>query len=346
MSETRVKAAIEDLANGRAVIVIDDVDDTNEANLVVGAQFASSERINHFATHGRGLVCLCLTRQRAQALRLPQQNATRSGLSRPAFLVSIEAREGVGTGISAADRARTVAAAIYSTPEEEALVSPGHVFPVVAQDGGVLVRPSQTEAAVDLARLAGINPAAVVCGLIDDEGNPRRGADLEAFIARQGMAWLTIRDLIRHRAMHDPVVRLHDQGTIAIDGLGPVHWRCHNDSFGRGQVLLFSAQPPDFAHHHRLELVDADPVLGVGPLLAEALRQRDPDERTLVLMHFGQGAAWLSNAISQRLDDDPDYNRHLALLLSQIILAEGITKFALSGHDTLMKALGLVTHRS
>ncbi|WP_430386287.1 3,4-dihydroxy-2-butanone-4-phosphate synthase [Blastomonas fulva] len=205
MSETRVNTAIEDIANGRVVIVIDDVDDINEANLVVGAQFASSERINHFATHGRGLVCLCLTRQRAQALRLAQQNATESGLSRPAFLVSIEAREGVGTGISAADRARTIAAAIYSTPEDDALISPGHVFPVVAQDGGVLVRPSSTEAAVDLARLAGINPAAVVCGLIDDEGNPRRGHDLEAFAARHNFAWMTIQDLIRYRAMHDPV---------------------------------------------------------------------------------------------------------------------------------------------
>lgn len=346
MTNTRVKSALQDLANGRAVIVIDDVDDTNEANLVVGAQFASAERINYFATHGRGLICLCLTRHRAQTLRLAQQNATESGLSRPAFLVSIEARDGVGTGISAADRARTIAAAIYSAPEEEALVSPGHIFPVVAQDGGVLVRPAQTEAAVDLARLAGINASAVVCGLIDEGGNPRRGADLEAFIARQNLSWLTIQDLIRHRAMFDPVVRLHDHGTMDVDTLGPVHWRCYDDSFGRGQVLLFNDQSPDFAQHTHLELVDADPVSGVGPVLADALSALGASERLLVLMHFGQGAAWLSNAIGQRLGDDPDYNGRLALLFAQIIFAEGIVPSVLSGNGALAKELGLITRRS
>ncbi|HUK07755.1 MAG TPA: 3,4-dihydroxy-2-butanone-4-phosphate synthase [Stellaceae bacterium] len=197
---------IEDARNGRMVILVDDEDRENEGDLVIPAQMATPDAINFMAKYGRGLVCLALSRERVEHLKLPlmpQQNSSRLAT---AFTVSIEAREGVTTGISAPDRARTIAVAIDPSKGPRDLVTPGHVFPLLARDGGTLVRTGHTEAAVDIARLAGLNPAGVICEIMNDDGTMARRDDLIAFAQRHGLKIATIADLIAYRRRHDRIV--------------------------------------------------------------------------------------------------------------------------------------------
>ncbi len=192
--------------NGRMVVLVDDEGRENEGDLLVPAQMATPEAINFMAKHGRGLICLALTRERVEQLGLPlmaQQNRTRH---QTAFTVSIEAREGVTTGISAPDRAHSIAVAIDPKRGPQDIVSPGHVFPLVARDGGVLVRTGHTEAAVDIARLAGLVPAGVICEIMNDDGTMARRADLIGFAQRHGLKVGTIADLIAYRRRHDRII--------------------------------------------------------------------------------------------------------------------------------------------
>ena len=197
---------IEEARNGRMFILVDDEGRENEGDLVVPAQMATPDAINFMARHGRGLICLAMTRERIEALGLPLMAQKNESRHETAFTVSIEARDGVTTGISAPDRARTIAVAIDPTTGENDIVCPGHVFPLVARDGGVLVRTGHTEAAVDLARLAGLNPAGVVCEIMNDDGTMARRDDLIAFAQRHGLKIATIADLIAYRRRHDRVV--------------------------------------------------------------------------------------------------------------------------------------------
>ena len=197
---------IEETRNGRMFILVDDEGRENEGDLVVPAQMATPDAINFMARHGRGLICLAMTRERIEALGLPLMAQKNESRHETAFTVSIEARDGVTTGISAPDRARTIAVAIDPTTGENDIVCPGHVFPLVARDGGVLVRTGHTEAAVDLARLAGLNPAGVVCEIMNDDGTMARRDDLIAFAQRHGLKIATIADLIAYRRRHDRVV--------------------------------------------------------------------------------------------------------------------------------------------
>jgi len=201
-----VEEALEDVRNGKMVVVVDDPGRENEGDLVIAAQFASPEAINFMATHGRGLICLCLTGERCEQLGLPPMTPRNEARLGTAFTVSIEAREGVTTGISAADRARTIAVAIdpASTPRD--LVQPGHVFPLRARDGGVLVRAGQTEAAVDLARLAGLVPAGVICEIMNEDGTMARVPDLVPYCERHGLRMLAIADLIEYRRRTEKLV--------------------------------------------------------------------------------------------------------------------------------------------
>jgi 3,4-dihydroxy 2-butanone 4-phosphate synthase/GTP cyclohydrolase II len=207
MSEfASVEEALEDTRAGRMVVVVDDPDRENEGDLVVAAQFATDEAVNFMATHARGLICLCLTGERCEELGLPpmtQRNEARLGT---AFTVSVEAREGVTTGISAADRAHTIAVAIDPKSKPHDLVQPGHVFPLRARDGGVLVRAGQTEAAVDLARLAGLNPAGVVCEIMNEDGTMARVPDLVPYCERHGLKMITVADLIEYRRRTEKLV--------------------------------------------------------------------------------------------------------------------------------------------
>jgi 3,4-dihydroxy 2-butanone 4-phosphate synthase / GTP cyclohydrolase II len=201
-----IEEVIEEARNGRMFILVDDEDRENEGDLVIPAQMATPDVINFMAKHCRGLICLSLPRERVEQLKLPlmpQQNASRL---RTAFTVSIEAKEGVTTGISAPDRARTIAVAIDPTKGPDDIATPGHVFPLMARDGGVLVRTGHTEAAVDIARLAGLYPAGVICEIMNDDGTMARRSDLIRFAQFHGLKIATIADLIAYRRRHDRIV--------------------------------------------------------------------------------------------------------------------------------------------
>jgi 3,4-dihydroxy 2-butanone 4-phosphate synthase/GTP cyclohydrolase II len=198
---------IEDLRNGRMIILVDAEHRENEGDLVIPAQMATPDAINFMAKHGRGLICLSLTAQRAAQLRLEYMARQNEARNRTAFTVSIEAREGIATGISAHDRSRTIATAIDPTKDFQDIVSPGHVFPLIAREGGVLVRAGHTEASVDLARLAGLYPAGVICEIMNDDGTMARMPDLVAFAQRHGLKIGTIEDLIGYRLRHDQIVK-------------------------------------------------------------------------------------------------------------------------------------------
>jgi 3,4-dihydroxy 2-butanone 4-phosphate synthase / GTP cyclohydrolase II len=209
-----IEEIIEDLRNGRMIILVDAEDRENEGDLVIPAQMATPDAINFMAKHGRGLICLSMTRQRASQLRLEYMARQTEARSRTAFTVSIEAREGVATGISAHDRARTISTAIDPTKDFNDIVSPGHVFPLIAREGGVLVRAGHTEASVDLARLAGLYPAGVICEIMNDDGTMARMPDLVAFAQRHGLKIGTIEELIGYRLRHDRVVKQVARTTV------------------------------------------------------------------------------------------------------------------------------------
>ncbi|MCF4164478.1 3,4-dihydroxy-2-butanone-4-phosphate synthase [Zavarzinia compransoris] len=201
-----IEDIIEDARNGRMFILVDHEDRENEGDLVIPAQMATPEAINFMARYGRGLICLSLTRQRTEQLGLTLMSRDNLSRHQTAFTVSIEAREGVSTGISAHDRAHTVAVAIDPTKGPQDLATPGHVFPLVARDGGVLVRAGHTEAAVDVSRLAGLNPSGVICEIMNDDGTMARLPDLVKFAQFHGLRIGTIADLISYRRRWDNLV--------------------------------------------------------------------------------------------------------------------------------------------
>ena len=261
---------LEEARRGRMFILVDDEDRENEGDLVIPAQFATPDAINFMARFARGLICLALTQQRVDQLGLPlmaQSNGTRH---QTAFTVSIEARDGVTTGISAADRARTIAVAINPELGREHIVTPGHVFPLVARDGGVLVRAGHTEAAVDFARLAGLNPSGVICEIMNDDGTMARMGDLVAFAQRHGLKLGTIADLIAHRRRTERLVRRVEEGQV--EGVG-----------GTWRVVVY-ASTLDSGEH--LALVKGD-ITGPEPVL--------------VRMH---AASMLNDLVAGRADRD------------------------------------------
>jgi 3,4-dihydroxy 2-butanone 4-phosphate synthase/GTP cyclohydrolase II len=201
-----VEEAIEEILEGRMVVVVDDEDRENEGDLTIAAQFATPEAINFMATHARGLICLCLTEERADELALRPMTDRNEAPLGTAFTVSVEAREGVTTGISAADRSHTIQVAIHPDSTAHDLVQPGHVFPLRAKPGGVLERIGQTEAAVDLARLAGLNASGVICEIMNDDGTMARVDDLVRYCERHGLKMITVADLVEYRRRHEKLV--------------------------------------------------------------------------------------------------------------------------------------------
>jgi 3,4-dihydroxy 2-butanone 4-phosphate synthase/GTP cyclohydrolase II len=243
---------LEEARSGRMFILVDDEDRENEGDLVIPAQFATPGAINFMARYARGLICLAMTRGRVEQLGLPlmaQSNGTRHAT---AFTVSIEARDGVTTGISAADRARTVAVAINPDLGRDHIVTPGHVFPLVAREGGTLVRAGHTEAAVDFARMAGLNPAGVICEIMNDDGTMARMPDLVAFAQHHGLKLGTIADLIGHRRRTERLVRRVEEAILpqAIGG----EWRA---------VVYGSTVTPG----EHLALIKGDVTAGDEPVL-------------------------------------------------------------------------------
>jgi 3,4-dihydroxy 2-butanone 4-phosphate synthase/GTP cyclohydrolase II len=201
-----VRGAIEDVAQGKMVILVDDEDRENEGDLCMAAERVTPEAINFMATHGRGLICLTLTEQKIGELELPMMTQRNRSPFQTGFTVSIEAAEGVSTGISAADRARTIAAAVRPGARPSDLVTPGHVFPIRARDGGVLVRTGQTEGSVDLSKLAGLDPSGVICEIMNPDGTMARRPELEKFAEQHGLRIVTIAELVDYRLAHDMLV--------------------------------------------------------------------------------------------------------------------------------------------
>jgi 3,4-dihydroxy 2-butanone 4-phosphate synthase/GTP cyclohydrolase II len=236
----RVDRAIAEIRSGRMVILVDDEDRENEGDLCMAAELVRPEDINFMAKHGRGLICLTLTEEQVARLNLPmmEQMGRKGPTLGTAFTVSIEARHGVSTGISAADRAHTIRVAAGASCRPEDLVTPGHVFPLRARNGGVLVRTGQTEGSVDLARLAGLTPAGVICEIMNDDGSMARRGDLERFAAEHGLQILSIADLITYRLRMDRLVRRIREATLTLDQTG-TSWRAvvYEDDLSRRQML-------------------------------------------------------------------------------------------------------------
>jgi len=212
-----VEEIIEDARNGRMFVLIDHEDRENEGDLVIPAQMCTPDAINFMATHGRGLICLSLPGDRIDALGLPLMASNNSSRHETAFTISIEAREGVTTGISAHDRARTVAVAIDTSKTAADIATPGHIFPLRAKEGGVLIRAGHTEAAVDISRLAGLNPSGVICEIMNEDGTMSRLPELVAFAQKHNLKIGTISDLIAYRRRHDNLVRITQEKTIASE---------------------------------------------------------------------------------------------------------------------------------
>ena len=245
-----IEDVIEDARNGRMFILVDDEDRENEGDLIIPAQMATPDAINFMAKHGRGLICLSMTGKRIKELGIPLMASNNQERHQTAFTVSIEAREGVTTGISAHDRSRTIAVAIDPTKGARDIVTPGHVFPLMARDGGVLVRAGHTEAAVDVARLAGLNPAGVICEIMNEDGTMARLPDLVGFAQTHGLKVATIANLIAYRRRYDRII--HRAVETDIDTM-----------FGGEFKLYVYINVVEYAEH--IALVKGD-ISGPGPV--------------------------------------------------------------------------------
>src|ERR1017187_2253011 len=230
-----VAEATEEIRAGRILVVVDDEDRENEGDLTIAAEKVTPEIVNFMVTHGRGLICLALTPDRCDYLRLPLMSAQNTSRFGTAFCETIDAREGVTTGVSAADRTRTILTAIDPLCRPGDLARPGHIFPLRAQDGGVLVRAGQTEASVDLARFAGLTPAGVICEVMNEDGTMARVPQLREFCARHGLKLISVADLIRYRLRHEQYVHRHAEG-------------CLTTEFGDFKTVLYSSEISPESH--------------------------------------------------------------------------------------------------
>ncbi|HEX2803480.1 MAG TPA: 3,4-dihydroxy-2-butanone-4-phosphate synthase [Sphingomicrobium sp.] len=301
------EAIIDEARNGRMFILVDDDDRENEGDLVIPAQMATPDAINFMARHGRGLICLALTKERSDQLGLEPMARTNRSRNETAFTVSIEAKEGISTGISAADRARTVSVAIDAANGPGAIVSPGHVFPLVARPGGVLVRAGHTEAAVDVARLAGLNPSAVICEIMSDDGSMARLDSLMDFARAHGLKIGTIRDLIAYRLKKDHLVeRTSSTSFKAVSGADWEAQVFRDKASGEEQLALIhgslDTDRPVLVRMHSLDLF-ADVLGEQGPrsgLLQGAMRAIEREGSGVVVALHAAAPGSLSRSIDVR----------------------------------------------
>ncbi len=240
-----IPEAIEAIARGETIILVDDEDRENEGDLVIAAEKVTPESINFMAKYGRGLICLSLTEERLRELRIPMMVDDNTSQFGTAFTVSIEAAEGVTTGISAADRAHTIQVAVDPASKPEDLVSPGHIFPLRARTGGVLVRTGQTEGSVDLSRLAGLTPAAVICEILNDDGTMARMADLETFAEEHDLIIVSVADLIQYRLQADPLVERVVETPFPCEASDDFVLRVYRDRVHGGEHLVLVLGDPE-----------------------------------------------------------------------------------------------------
>jgi len=306
-----IKDVIEEARNGRMFILVDDEGRENEGDLVMPAQMATPETINFMAKHGRGLICLALTRERVEALGLPLMAQRNESRHETAFTISIEAREGITTGISAPDRARSVAVAIDPSKGPNDIVSPGHVFPLVARDGGVLVRTGHTEAAVDLARLAGLNPSGVICEVMNDDGTMARRDDLMAFAQLHGLKIATIADLIAYRRRHDRTVERTMTGTLDSRFGGRFEMAVYvNQTPYSEHIALWrgdlSGPEPVLVRVHVLNVLDdvfGDRAIGKSGEIERVMRMIDEVGRGIIVLIREPSPTNLSDTVRARQGD-------------------------------------------
>ncbi|MBK5933202.1 3,4-dihydroxy 2-butanone 4-phosphate synthase/GTP cyclohydrolase II [Rhodovulum imhoffii] len=338
---SQIEEIIEDARNGRMFILVDHEDRENEGDLVIPAQMATPEAINFMATHGRGLICLSLPGERIDALGLPLMASQNSSRHETAFTISIEAREGVTTGISAHDRARTVAVAIDSSKCAADIATPGHIFPLRARDGGVLVRAGHTEAAVDVARLAGLNPSGVICEIMNEDGTMARLPDLVSFAQLHGLKIGTISDLIAYRRRYDNLVKESVVRPVTSAFGGDWMMRIFVDETqGAEHVVLtrgdISTPEPVLVRMHALDPLQD--VLGLGPAPAGELRRAME-----IIAAEGRGAVVLLRDTRMKLtsgEASPQTLRQYGLG-AQILAALGLHKLVLLSNSPLPKVIGL-----
>ena len=355
-----IEEVVEDARNGRMFILVDAEERENEGDLVIPAQMATPDAINFMAKHGRGLICLALTPERAKQLHLELMSRSNRVRHSTAFTVSIEAREGVSTGISAHDRSHTISVAIDPTKDYRDIMTPGHVFPLVAKEGGVLVRAGHTEAAVDLARLSGLYPAGVICEIMNDDGTMARLPDLIAFANRHGLKIATIADLIAYRLRYDHLVKVVAETKV-------------ESAFGGAFDLKAYATTVDPAEH--VALIKGDVASG-GPVLVRVHALSTMDDvisigthrETLVhkamdiIGREGRGVLVLiresrPDAVSARLTRETGGQGQQRLIEygigAQILLDLGVREMVLLSNSPARKIVGLqgyglavVGHRS
>ena len=333
---------VSEARNGRMFILVDHEDRENEGDLVIPAQMATAEVINFMATHGRGLICLSLTGARIDALGLPLLSAKNSSRHETAFTMSIEAREGVTTGISAQDRAHTVAVAIDPARGAADIATPGHIFPLRARDGGVLVRAGHTEAAVDVARLAGLNPSGVICEIMNDDGTMARLPDLVAFAQRHGLKIGTISDLIAYRRRHDNLIAERGRMAVRSDFGGDWMMRIFADeTTGAEHIVLtkgdLAAPGPVLVRMHVLDPLHD--VLGIGRRNAGTL-----GEAMRIIADEGRGAVVLFRDIEPRLPRQDEVSSHVLRqygLGAQILSALGLSELVVLTNSAPVRAIGL-----
>jgi 3,4-dihydroxy 2-butanone 4-phosphate synthase/GTP cyclohydrolase II len=340
---SKIEEIIEDARNGRMFVLVDHEDRENEGDLVIPAQMATPDAINFMAKYGRGLICLTLPGERIDALGLPLMASHNSSRHETAFTVSIEAREGVSTGISAHDRARTVATAIDAGKGAADIATPGHVFPLRARDGGVLVRAGHTEAAVDISRLAGLNPSGVICEIMKEDGEMARLPDLVAFAQLHNLKIGTISDLIAYRRRHDNLVRVRDTSTITSEFGGEWEIRIYTDETqGAEHIALIKGDittpDPVLVRMHAMDpMLD---VVGTGP----RGRRNEFGDAMQLIADEGRGALVLLRDVHMKLDSaeeaSPQTLRQYGLG-AQILSSLGLHKIELLTNSPRPKVVGL-----
>ena len=338
-----IEEIIEDARNGRMFILIDHEDRENEGDLVIPAQMATPDAINFMATNGRGLICLALTSERVDQLGLELMSTNNSSRHETAFTISIEAREGVTTGISAHDRARTVAVAIDASKGMTDIATPGHVFPLRARSGGVLVRAGHTEAAVDISRLAGLNSSGVICEIMNEDGTMARLPELIGFAQKHGLKIGTISDLIAYRRRHDNLVRASDQTKIFSEFGGEWHMKVYEDeTHGDQHIVLIkgdlTGDKPVLVRMHAMDpMLD---IVGVGP------RGRADEFGAAMNMvaEEGRGVVVLLRDTAMKIENNdntsPSTLRQYGLG-AQILSSLGLSKLELLTNSPTPKVVGL-----
>ncbi len=334
---------IDDARNGRMFILVDHEDRENEGDLVIPAQMATPDRINFMATHGRGLICLSMTTERVDQLGLKLMGTNNSSRHETAFTLSIEAREGVTTGISAYDRARTISVAIDASKSGADISTPGHVFPLRARDGGVLVRAGHTEAAVDISRLAGLNPSGVICEIMNEDGTMSRLPELVEFSQKHQLKIGTISDLIAYRRRNDNLVRVQATTKITSEFGGDWLMRVYVDETHGDEHIVLSKGDITAEEAILVRMHAIDPkldIIGTGP----KGRANEFREAMNLVSREGRGVVVLLRDTSMKVDaSDEVYPKTLRQygLGAQILSSLGLSKLELLTNSPTPKIVGL-----